>query len=84
MKPNNTNSVYVYRSPFGDFVIKYVSVSEKWLLSVNDTGYSFFQSPEKAAESVAHRKSGYYKWDELTVVPDEAPGNITAWEVYQR
>ncbi len=76
------NTVYVFRSTIGDFVIKYIPSSKKWLLSVNDTGYGLFPSAAEAADSVNRQKSGFYKWDELEQISETVPCGIDQWEVF--
>ena len=57
-------------------IFRIIQVTESWGLFLNDVFLGDYKTAEKAAESVARRKTGWDAWD---LGKGQSPGTLEAW-----
>jgi hypothetical protein len=80
---NNRNSIFIYKSPVGNFFIQFDKRLNKWMLGMENEVYGHYIDPVAAADDVYCQASGCYEWDllEIDSILEEIPTDIYCWDM---
>ena len=75
-------TVFSYKSPIGDFMIKPLK-DGRWGLWFENEYLNAYRKPEYAAEDVRNRSTGSHEWDDKkrnSINEADIPFNIFEWK----